>query len=188
VGGVQSDAVAMQGGPRAREPGVGGRIDPHLSISYSWGLSDRKRLIRFARGNRKASTRAERVLWRELRRRELGVRFRRQDPIGPYIADFACRNRRLVIETDGDSHTIVMKDYLRDRWFIDNGWTVVRFSDDAVVRSTQYVIDLICAVLEDPARAVDELRFTYEHRWGFGSPIENNLHGRVPSEEPVTEP
>ncbi len=151
-------------------------------------MSDRKRLIRFAQGNRKDSTRAERVLWRELRRRELGVRFRRQDPIGPYIADFACRNRRLVIETDGNSHTIVAKDYLRDQWFINNGWTVVRFTDDEVVESTQSVIDLIRAVLGDPAIAVDQLRITYEHRWGVGSPIDNNLRHPVPSKESVTEP
>jgi len=121
------------------------------------------------------------VLWRELRGSEFGVRFRRQDPIGPYIADFACRDRRLVIETDGNSHTIVLKDYLRDRWFIDNGWTVLRFTDDEVVKSTQYVIDLICAVLKDPTKAVDELRFTYEHRWGFGSPIQGSGHRPLPS-------
>jgi very-short-patch-repair endonuclease len=121
------------------------------------------------------------VLWRELRRREFGVRFRRQDPIGPYIADFACRSRRLVIETDGDSHTVVEKDYLRDRWFIDNGWTVLRFTDDEVVKSTQYAIDLICAVLQDPTRAVDELSFTYEHRWGFGSPVKKAGHRPLPS-------
>jgi len=126
-------------------------------------------------------------LWRELRRRELGVRFRRQDPIGPYIADFACRSRRLVIETDGDSHTIVAKDYLRDRWFITNGWTVLRFTDDEVVDSTECVIDLIREVLNNPARAAAELKFTYEHRWGFGSPTENNPHCSVPSEESLTE-
>jgi len=144
-------------------------------------VSDRRRLVRFARENRKDSTRGERVLWRELRGSEFGVRFRRQDPIGPYIADFACRDRRLVIETDGNSHTIVLKDYLRDRWFIDNGWTVLRFTDDEVVKSTQYVIDLICAVLKDPTKAVDELRFTYEHRWGFGSPIQGSGHRPLPS-------
>jgi very-short-patch-repair endonuclease len=139
------------------------------------------RLVGFARENRKDSTRAERILWRELRGGALGVRFRRQDPIGPFIADSACRDRRLVIETDGNSHTIVEKDYLRDRWFIDNEWTVLRFTDDEDVGSTQFVIDLICAVLEDPSKAVEELGFTYETRWGFGSPIESEGHRPLPS-------
>ena len=97
------------------------------------------------------------------------MRFRRQDSIGPYIADFSCRNRRLVIETDGNTHTIVERDYLRDQWFIHNGWTVLRFTDDEVDKSTRRVVDLIVAVLDDPGKAIDQLRYAYEHRWGFDS-------------------
>jgi len=61
-------------------------------------------MTRFARENRGDPTLAEVALWRELRGSQLGVRFRREDPIGPYIADFSCRARRLDVETDGGTH------------------------------------------------------------------------------------
>jgi very-short-patch-repair endonuclease len=48
---------------------------------------------------------AEDRLWYHLRRRQMGVRFRRLEPIGPFIADFACLPARLIVEVDGDTHT-----------------------------------------------------------------------------------
>ena len=61
-----------------------------------------KETIRRARRLRKAPTRAEALLWVHLRERRLaGLRFRRQVPIGPYVVDFACFSKRIVIEADG---------------------------------------------------------------------------------------
>ena len=70
-----------------------------------------------ARRLRKHSTVAERKLWQYLRSRSLaGFKFVRQEPIGPYIVDFACREKRLVIEIDGGQHADNRGDAARDRW------------------------------------------------------------------------
>ncbi|MBL4928251.1 endonuclease domain-containing protein [Tabrizicola sp. KVB23] len=73
-------------------------------------------------------TRQERLLWSRLREvnRMLGTHFRRQAPIGPYIADFADLGRRLVIEVDGGGHG-GERDARRDTWFVAQGFRVVRF-------------------------------------------------------------
>jgi len=74
---------------------------------------------------------SERRLWTALRsRRFLGYKFRRQVPIGPFIADFACRSRRLIIEIDGGSHGNDIqetRDTERTRWLERRGWRVIRF-------------------------------------------------------------
>lgn len=73
------------------------------------------RLKTFARSMRRDPTPAEALLWVRLRHNQLGVRFRRQEPIGPYIVDFACAAARLIIELDGDSHDELARDLRRDR-------------------------------------------------------------------------
>jgi len=74
---------------------------------------------------------SEKRLWTALRsRRFLGYKFRRQVPIGPFIADFACRSRRLIIEVDGGSHgndVQEARDTERTRWLEGRGWRVIRF-------------------------------------------------------------
>ena len=80
-------------------------------------------------------TRAEAILWSFLRGRSLGVRFRRQVPIGQYIADFACLSHRLIVEIDGLTHDLPGRyeyDQRRDRWFRSRGWTIIRTNDDDV--------------------------------------------------------
>ncbi|MDP1661050.1 MAG: endonuclease domain-containing protein [Phycisphaerales bacterium] len=69
-------------------------------------------------------------LWLRIKRaRQLGYPFRRQHPLGPYIADFYCHRARLVIEVDGAHHlTNVEHDHARDRWMVENGLVVVRFT------------------------------------------------------------
>jgi len=105
---------------------------------------------RFARANRRDPTLAELALWRELKGSALGVRFRRQDPIGPYIADFSCRARRLIVETDGESHTDAHHDRVRDTWFCAHGWFVLRFDDNDVLDHIDETISLIIETLDDP--------------------------------------
>jgi BirA family biotin operon repressor/biotin-[acetyl-CoA-carboxylase] ligase len=74
----------------------------------------------------------ERILWEELRRNRFGHRFRRQSPCGPYILDFVCLKRRLVIEVDGSQHGGSQKDEARDRWLGAQGFRVLRFWNDDV--------------------------------------------------------
>ena len=118
-------------------------------------------MTRFARGRRADPTLAELVLWSELRGKALGYRFRREDPIGPYIADFSCRFKRLVVETDGSTHIDPTKDRERDRWFLDHGWFVLRFDDDDVLNDLDQVVEIIARALEDPASVVDPLNIGY---------------------------
>lgn len=98
---------------------------------------------------------AEEWLWRALCGSQLGVRFRRQDPIGPYIADFSCRERRLIVETDGETHQDPGKDRVRDRWFRDHGWFVLRFYDTDVLNHMGETIDLIDQALNDPDSVIN---------------------------------
>ncbi|MCL1599418.1 MAG: DUF559 domain-containing protein [Actinomycetia bacterium] len=112
---------------------------------------------RFARANRKDPTLAELALWQELRGSALGVRFRRQDPIGPYIADFSSRSHRLIVETDGESHTDAERDRIRDAWFHAHGWFVLRFDDNDVLDHLDETISLILQALHDPKNVVNPL-------------------------------
>ena len=81
---------------------------------------------------RRETTDAERALWRFLRGSRLGgLKFRRQHPIPPYIADFCCIERKLIIELDGSQHT-PGGDSSRTRFLHSQGWRVLRFWEHAV--------------------------------------------------------
>lgn len=99
----------------------------------------------FARTLRKQMTDAELILWSQLRRETLpGLRFRRQHPIGPYIADFACVTERLVVEVDGGTHSSaeeVAYDHVRDAYLRRFGWHVFRVTNMDVYRNLNGVID-----------------------------------------------
>ncbi|MFM4994956.1 endonuclease domain-containing protein [Aeromonas sanarellii] len=92
------------------------------------------------RGN---PTEPERRLWQELRAGQLGVKFRRQQGIGPYIADFYCPERLLVIEVDGDSHFDergLSHDKQRDAYMAGLSLTVLRFSNREVMQNLPGVV------------------------------------------------
>ena len=120
-------------------------------------MAQDKWMTRFARQHRAEPTVAELVLWTELRSSALGYRFRREDPIGPYIADFSCRFKRLDVETDGSTHDNPGKDRMRDRWFLEHGWFVLRFDDYDVLDDLAWTVERIAQALEDPAGVVDPL-------------------------------
>jgi very-short-patch-repair endonuclease len=89
------------------------------------------------------------------------VKFTRQLPIGPYLADFACRERRLVIELDGSQHADSEYDRRRDEFMVEEGWSVLRFWNIDALIEREAVIDTIVAALErqlEPVEATD-LRF-----------------------------
>jgi very-short-patch-repair endonuclease len=98
-----------------------------------------------AKAMRKAMTDAELKLWNELRaHRLMGLGFRRQFPIAGYIVDFACPTKRLIVEVDGSQHaddTVAEADAVRSRALEQDGWTVLRFWNDDVLRD----IDAVCA-------------------------------------------
>jgi very-short-patch-repair endonuclease len=95
--------------------------------------------IRRARRLRHDSTDAERILWALLRRNALGVHFRRQHPIPPYYADFACPAARLVVEIDGGQHT-TERDGARDATMRAAGWRVLRFWSNEVMANRDAVL------------------------------------------------
>ncbi len=106
-----------------------------------------------ARVNRKESTLAEDILWQELRRKQLGVLFRRQHPIGDYIADFVCLSIKLIIEVDGEYHntpTQANEDQQRSDWLQNKGYRVLRFTNEEVVYDTANVIKHIKLKISHP--------------------------------------
>ena len=103
---------------------------------------------RFARKLRGSMTDAEQRLWKFLRRRHLGHgRFRRQHPIGPYIADFVCLEPKLVIEVDGGQHGSDV-DSAREAWLGGQGFRILRFWNNDVLARTDDVVAVILAEIE----------------------------------------
>jgi very-short-patch-repair endonuclease len=99
-----------------------------------------------ARRLRRDSTQAEQRLWRYLRSRSLaGFKFVRQKPIGPYIVDFVCREKRLVIEVDGGQHADNNNDAVRDRWLAEHRYRVLRFWNNEILENIEGVWDTIFA-------------------------------------------
>jgi len=93
-----------------------------------------------ARALRLNMTDAERLLWRRLRAEQLGVKFRRQTPIGPYIVDFVCIPGSLVVEVDGGQHNGAESDLRRDAFLQRQGYTVLRFWNNDVLSNIEGVL------------------------------------------------
>ena len=98
-------------------------------------------------------TEAELRLWFYLRRSQIpGSRFRRQHPIGPFIADFVCLRSKLIVEVDGSQHgdRRRLHDERRDAWLQSRGYRVLRFWNHDVFRNIDSVIDTIAHATADP--------------------------------------
>jgi len=96
-------------------------------------------------------TDAERRLWYLLRGHRFGgFKFKRQVPVGPYIVDFACLGRGLVVEVDGGQHAESAKDRIRDAWLNTQGLCVLRFWNHDVLGNTAGVLQTIMTTLESP--------------------------------------
>ena len=103
---------------------------------------------------RKAQSLPELMLWRLLKGDALGVRFRRQHPVGPYILDFFCTARRLAVEVDGLGHEArVEHDARRDAWLAGQGIRVLRFAAADVLDedAREGVMLAIRAAVEEPS-------------------------------------
>lgn len=109
---------------------------------------------RVARALRRRPTDAERILWHTLRaHRFADLKFRRQQPLGPYVVDFVCLSHRLVIELDGDEHTRHRAaDRVRERWLEVNRFRTIRFSDREVLTELEGVATaILLAIAESPS-------------------------------------
>jgi len=94
----------------------------------------------------------ERRVWYRLRRRNLaGYKFRRQVPIGPYFADFACLAARLVVEIDGEFHDNPERDQRKTDELESRGWNVLRIPASATDRGLDDVIETIWLRLQEPS-------------------------------------
>ena len=100
-----------------------------------------------ARELRQQMTPAEKLLWSRLRSKQLnGLKFRRQHPLGPFIADFYCAAHRLVVEVDGDIHDLqAERDAARTEQFEQHGYRVIRFRNEQVLNNIEDVLTAIKA-------------------------------------------
>ncbi len=106
--------------------------------------SFRPRNTQRARELRNNATPAERELWRYLCRSQLRVKFSRQMPVGPFFADFLCRERKLIIELDGFSHDIAPeRDARRDYYLREAGYRVLHFANTDVFGNCEGVVRAI---------------------------------------------
>ncbi len=123
------------------------RIEPKAS----------KRMTERARELRKDAPVPERLLWGMLRGRRLGgLKFRRQQALGPYVADFFCESARLVVELDGQSHIgQEAKDEARDQYMRERGLNVLRVTNDEFLRNREGVAETILRVAEERLDAHD---------------------------------
>jgi very-short-patch-repair endonuclease len=108
---------------------------------------DEKRTER-ARSLRRNLTRAESVLWAQIRGRQLGgFKFVRQEAIGRYYADFVCRERRVIVELDGGQHADRAKDWQRDAEMCAVGYRVIRFWNNEVIDNLNGVLQSLLSEL-----------------------------------------
>ena len=115
-------------------------------------------LTYFARKMRQEPTKAEKHLWRHLRNSQLGgYKFRRQHPLGPYIVDFCCVEKKLIIEADGDVHAFQEKqDRERTEWLEAEGYHVLRFANVTIMQQTESVLEMILAVCDGDDSLLEE--------------------------------
>ena len=112
--------------------------------------SPRRASPKLARALRQTAPTAERQLWALLRDRRLdGLKFRRQVPLGRFVADFLCHRHRLVIEADGPFHNQA-RDEARDAWLAAQSYRVLRFTIQAVLTDRRRVLDDILRAVERP--------------------------------------
>ena len=118
---------------------------------YKTTSPDRYReLLAKAKEMRGVPTEAEKLLWEYLRANRLGAKFRRQHPLGDYIADFVCLEKRLVIELDGKCHEDNTEhDKIRDNELLKLGYRTVRFTNEELFGDIEHVLSTIKKYLDE---------------------------------------
>ena len=124
-----------------------------MRYKYETSLTGNYALLKeFAKDNRLSPTEAEDILWRGLRKKRLGYRFRRQHPIDDFIADFVCIELNLIIEVDGGYHNSVemqISDEERTKILNGSGYTVIRFTNEEVINNERNVITQIIETMKN---------------------------------------
>jgi very-short-patch-repair endonuclease len=107
---------------------------------------------KLARELRKNMTDKERLLWSKLRGKQFGgFKFRKQAPIGEFIADFVCFDRKVIVELDGDQHAVsVEADKKRSEWLHSQGFRVLRFWNHEILEDADMVMEAIWLALQMP--------------------------------------
>jgi very-short-patch-repair endonuclease len=102
-------------------------------------------LTAVAKELRQNSTGAERLLWQRLKARQLdGLKFRRQEQVGRFIADFVCYEKGVIVEADGGNHALEKeKDEERTEWLNSQGFTVLRFWNNEILTNIEGVMEVI---------------------------------------------
>ncbi len=162
-------------------PGLTGEQGPQAS---RWGEIKRsypEKTLNRAKSLRQNQTDAESLLWRYLRNKQLdGYKFRRQQPIGPYIIDFACLPEKLLIELDGGQHAEhEVYDERRDRFLQSKGYRVLRFWNNEVFENCFDVLEHIYQALTSPDHSPLEESANQERN------PQENLHGGTDHHSPL---
>ena len=132
-------------------------------MSFKWQIADvldYDILKTNAQENRKMMTEAESAFWQIAKSCGLGEKCRRQYIIGDYIVDFFFRKSMLIIEIDGGYHDTEEqqeKDAIRQEWLEQNGYTVLRFTNDQILFDTENSVNIIKKHLKGPSRYQDPL-------------------------------
>lgn len=168
--------------PSSRERGMG----ESDKLGYLTTSADNYQFLKeFAKQNRQNATEAEEKLWQEVRNRNIdGYKFRRQHPVKGFIPDFICLEKRLIIEIDGGYHAAeeqMKYDAARTEWLKEHGYSLLRFTNDEVLKQMPDVLQ----------RISDALRSSKENfkisESDSPSPLERELEGEVSIVAAVTE-
>jgi very-short-patch-repair endonuclease len=108
------------------------------------GTKMKNSLSNVAKNLRKQATDTELSLWLHLQAKQLeGFKFRRQEPIGKYIVDFVCFEKKIIVEVDGGQHSGSDNDKNRDEWLTKQGFKVLRFWNNEVLTNMTGVLEVI---------------------------------------------
>lgn len=122
----------------------------HKRARTDWRTAKTPRVRAFAKVMRHAPTEAERKLWLLLRnRRFAGNKFRRQLPVGQYIADFVCLPAKLIIEADGSQHAESTRDITRDAYLRAQGFRILRLWNNDILARPDHVLEAVWTALQE---------------------------------------
>jgi hypothetical protein len=99
-----------------------------------------------------------------------GMKFVRQEPIGPDIVDFVCREKHLIVEVDAGQHAENERDVVRDRWLVDHNYQVLRFWNNDVIENIEGVLETIASTLQPDGLPAPSPRLRGEGRGEGASP------------------
>jgi very-short-patch-repair endonuclease len=132
---------------------------PAVSTMFRQRPTNNPRIQGFAKALRRSSTPHERILWSILRDRRLAdYKFRRQAPIGRYIADFVCYDAKLIVELDGSQHADDPTDAIRDAELEHRSFRILRIWNGDLLTQRDAVLDMIVAAVELAAPPSSGLR------------------------------